>query len=552
MDSPIDPIPSSALQNRSPTGSDTARSQDVSPRPPEDGIADRSVWWTLKAQFMMLAAVIMAVALIQAILSSYAFWNIRDQLSAITDDKMIKTNAAQALTTDLELINAAIVDHLFTLDLSEFGDPCYPGDNLDPTEKLTLVGCNERAIDDPLLDFNTQLFTATGALIPAVSESEDEHTSIKQIIAKSQEFVAHIRRMEHETHKFAQARDRDEQVPGDEHLKVAYQAYVHANRIAVTDIGLPPAHDSCSERNRKLNQQPLSTDTITDNIACLNDTNRTALKQSYTDVMGEIEWSLRVTFICSMLLCVLLLTTIGRLATITHRLIDVGLILALLTHLSYSVLITVDLWTLYCPANSPYGTGLGLSQNDAWTQHCLNSTLYRANSIAYDNAYGAASFKRYGTIAHASQLTWLLAKRLNEPTIDWQRTSDEAVIQANNRLNHLNGKQQNDGMAEQIAMVQKAWDDYSHHNQQVRDLVESNQPDSFRAAQELSIGASHQAFGAYLQQVDMLKQRNNILSADLFNHVQRRLARYRNLSAMVHTLTGLIVAVSIFRRLQDF
>src|SRR5262249_52294545 len=206
--------------------------------------------------------------------------------------------------------------------------------------QLTVHECSDRVIAVGTALFNNELYKAVrNVTYPG------ERTALDRITAGFQEYSAAIAVMRHEYELAASKTD-----PNDPNLRRAYTAYLSASEVLHTRITRSPQADpngspvideasipDCTIGTQVIPAALWPQGSLRQNIDCFNFVNKSYLDRAYESTTGYLGLSLALVSVSSLAICALLLFATWRMATITHRLINLGLTLALLGGLAQSI-----------------------------------------------------------------------------------------------------------------------------------------------------------------------------------------------------------------------
>ena len=505
----------------------------------------RSLWRqarkTLKGQFLVLAISMIILAVLVALLISPAFRQAYTDLDTIGNGSVPSVDAAQAMSQYLEDIDAKAADYLAAAGLTNL-EPCtLPGSSRNPG-MLTVHDCDNLTINAEITLANDELYQAAhNVTYPG------ERTAIERITAGFEEYVGDISLMRYEYGLAASKTD-----PRDVHLQNARAAYLMANSVLLTRITQQPILDATNSpvfnepnvpsctispiptipgRVLAPNEWPLSS--LQDNIDCLSSINKAHLDAAYDDTVNFLAVGLALAIFSCLVFCLLLGVTTWRMAVMTHRFINIGLALALLVGVVFSISVVTNFATM---------TG----------RHGVFGQLVKDD---YDSIYFAALLKRYATAANADESRWLIALDFNDRAgvdhwyQDWlDNTARVRTLIANAKANRTYPQED-----QPLADMQQYWDSYSTIDSQLRaKALDMTNPSRILDAEGISTGISNQSFGNFTQAVDNLSAANRSYYDRTFADTTGSLTLYIALSAILFPLIGLAGAWGISRRFKDF
>ena len=483
---------------------------------------------TLKGQFFVLATVGALLALVLALFTSQSVGRASLDLDTVASGSIPSVDAAQALGQYIDDIDAKAADYLATAALTS-SEPCSLVGPHNTTRDLgtkTVHDCDKLNIDAEIILTNQQLFNAAhNVTYPG------ESTAVQRITAGFEEYVGYMTVMEHEFDQVANKSDNN-----DPHFKAAYDAYRAASTVLHTHI----------QRQPNLDESALPTCTIgvdghtaspnqwvyggiDDNIDCLSNINYTHLQGAYSDMQGFLGLTITFCIVLCLLFCALLIFTTLRMALITHRVINVGLSLALLAGIVFSLTV-VNLFTGLAGDHGAFGQ---MVRDD------------------YDSVFYADQLKRYGTNANADESRWLVAlafkdsENANHWVTDWQTNTKQVerlIVRADSNRTWPEENQP-------VIDMQYNWHTYTDIDGQIRQKAQAG---DLLAAEQLSTGKSNEAFGNFSNAVDALSKANYNHYYDTWHTTQSALNTYILLCALFFPLSGLLAVWGISRRLRDF
>ena len=497
---------------------------------------------TLRGQFVVLAVLILILSVTQALLVSQSFRRASDDLNNIYSGSSPSVDAAQAIAQYIDDIDAKSADYLATGGLTT-QQPCtIPGKT--SSISLTVHDCDDQTIDAEIIQANQQLFVAArNVTYPG------EQTAIERITAGLEEYVSHVTvlRYEYDLATNPTASQQDKQI----HLKNAYNAYKAANDVLLQKITRQPLTDTngapilqeqlgqplptCTPADSTTTLQPneWATGNLQTAIDCLSDINKSHLEGAYLDTQNFLGQTIELTGLFCAVFCLLLFFVTGRMTYITHRVVNIGLTLALLIAIGFSI------------ASVSFFAGMA-GDTGSFKQMVRDS---------YDSVYAANLLKRYGTSANADESRWLIALKFNDQAAadrwqtDWQ-TNTQLVQQ------YMTKAKANQTYPEEIqplSDMQDNWNQYFSIDGQIRNAA-TNTADAnhLNAAETLSTGTSNTAFGAFEDAVDALGKANRDHYDSIYSSTNGALQVYILLSAILFPVIGLVAAWGVWQRLRDF
>lgn len=329
-------------------------------------------------------------------------------------------------------------------------------------------------------------------------------------------------------------------------MQRAYQAYLAATSVLHQHINLLPGTNisgdiafnesqvpDCIVNGQRLNAQQWAMGSIEDSIQCLNNINKEHLDAAYDDTMSFLNSNVVLYGGLCLLLCILLGVLTLRMLVITHRIINIGLTLALLT----SIVFSFSAVGLFASMTGPHGSFGQMVKDD------------------YDSVYYAAQLQRYGTAANADESRWLVTLAFNDLNetdhwaVDWQNNTAQ-VEQLIQRAQKNRTWPEED---QPLAGISTNWSQYFSIDGQIRtaanDIHDKNR---IANAEALSTGTSNKTFAAFTFSVDQLSAANRAHYNATFSSMQQALQVYIWLSMLLFPLIGLTTLWGVTSRMRDF
>lgn len=491
---------------------------------------------TLRGQFTSLACIFFLFSLLTGLLVMQAFHQAYNDLDTIASGSVPSVDAAQAMSQDIEDIDAKAADYLAAASLTSKTSCTLIGSNRNPGP-LTDHDCDQINIDAELIQANQQLYIAIhNVTYPG------EHTAVERITAGFEEYSADIAIEEHE---YALASSKTD--PNDTHLQKARQAYLAATNVLNLRITKQPALDArgtpvydeaslpnCLLDGRSIAAREWPLGSLQQNIDCLSSINKGYLDAAYADTLNFLGVTTVLCGLLCLVFCGLLLFTLIRMALLTHRVITIWLTGATLIALVFSAMVIASF------------AGMAGSQG-------AFGVMVKAS---YDTIYSSALLKRYGTAANADESRWLIAVDFGDQSeIDrWQQawTMDKA------RVNTIMQQVENnriwpDEENQPLATMHSRWTTYTAIDPQIRALASNSaNPQRIHDAQALSTGQSNDNFYAFTSAVDQLITINRNHYKTTSSAIYDDLIRLIPLSIILFLCIGLLAIWGIVRRLRYF
>jgi hypothetical protein len=308
-------------------------------RRPDVGTLWQQMRKTLKGRFTVLAVCIVILALAQAVFFAHSFQQASSDLDTINSGSIPSVDAAQTMAQYIEDIDAKSADYLATAALTTTMPCSIVGTTYNPGP-LTVHDCDDRTISAEIVLANQQLYLAIhNVTYPG------ERTATERIIAGFQDYMAQIAIMRHE-YTLATAKSN----PNDVHMQNAHKAYLAANAILTSAITTKPTLNaaqnyvydeknvpSCTLNGRSVAPTVWPLGSIRDNIDCLSAINYNHLYAAYDDTTNFLGSTVILSLIFCIIFCLLVTGTTGYMAAMTHRVINIGLTLAVIISIIFSI-----------------------------------------------------------------------------------------------------------------------------------------------------------------------------------------------------------------------
>jgi hypothetical protein len=485
----------------------------------------------LRGQFIILAALLFALALGQAALTTLRLRQAYEQLNTIGRDSTPSVDAAQAMGQYIEDIDAKAADYIGTAGLTDIRPCSLPGPTPDAGQ-LTIHACSSRVIDATRALFTNELYKAVrNVTYPG------ERTALDRISTGFQEYMSFIGVLRHEYDLAASKTD-----PNDPHLQQAHAAYLRASAVLHTGIDWPSVADPsgstmineaavppCTLGTQTLAATAWPQGSLRQNIDCFNVINKGYLDRAYENTTSAIGTSVALVTTSTLVFCGLLLFTTWRMARITHRIINIGLSAALLISIVQGSIVIGRFATL----GGAQGTFKQLVRD------------------SYDSVYATNTLKRDGTAANAAESRWLLSTQFGDQAgadrwyADWTATIPHVQSSIARAISNETFPEEH----APLGVIQGNWDAYVAIDARIRATAATA---GTAEAQRVSTGASNAAFGAFIATVDQLAAVNRDYFARISQTTQERLSGDILLSIVLFPVAGLVAVWGIAQRLKDF
>lgn len=483
---------------------------------------------TLKGQFVVLAASCMLLTLVMALYSFQSLNRAENDLNTIASGSIPSVDAAQTMAQYMDDIDAKSADYLATAALLN-QEPCsIPGSSDQLT--LTVHNCDDQIISAEITLANDALYKAAhNVTYPG------ERIAVERITAGFEEYIADISIMRYE---FQQTNGHTD--PHNVHMTNAYIAYQNASYVLHQRISSQPAtvETNLPSCQVGIDQHTVDANTwvngsLEDNLDCLSSINKTALDQAYNDTTGFLNATLFIFVIFLVGLTLLLLWTIGRMMWASHRVVNLGLVLALLLGVTFSFSVASFLGNL----SGRHGDFGQMVKDD------------------YDSVYYAALLQRYGTDANADESRWLIALAFNDQASvtkwaqDWQTNTQQVDTLIQRAQDNRTWPSEDQPLGD----MRTSWATYYNIDGQIR-VEANNTKDAQRIykAEQLSTGQSNMAYRTFADAVSRLSKANYDHYHTTLNMTQAAFSTDILLCALLYPLVGLLALWGIASRLRDF
>ncbi len=490
---------------------------------------------TLRGQFIVSAIGILIASLIVGLIVMQAFSKAYNDLQTIARDSVPSVDAAQAMSQYIEDIDAKTADYLAAASLTARTPCSIIGSSRNPGN-LTDHDCDAINISAELILANQQLYIAIhNVTYPG------EHTATERIAAGFEEYNADVAIEEHE---YALAVNKTD--PRDPHLLLARAAYTAATNVLNLRITKQPTLDangnpvydepnipSCVLEGRTIAAKDWPLGSLQQNIDCLSSINKGYLDRAYDDTISSLSITIVLIGILCLAYCGLLAFILLRMVRFSHRIINIGLALALLISLGFSIATMYS----FISMSGRHGS-FGVMTKDA-----------------YDSVYYAALLKRYGTAANADESRWLIAVDFGDQAEinRWQQDWYTNRAHVNTLIKQAVGNRTWPQEDQPLANMQSHWQTYTSIDPQIRALArDTANPNRIHDAQALSTGKSNDNFFAFTDAVDHLTTVNRSYFTSTYTTMNTNLNLLIPLSIILFLLTGLLSVWGISQRLKDF
>jgi hypothetical protein len=333
--------------------------------------------------------------------------------------------------------------------------------------------------------------------------------------------------------------------PADEHMQKAYRAYLTADGILHQRIRSQPPTDAsgnlifseravpnCQNEGRSLAPKDWTAGSVELNIDCLSSFSSARLTAAYDQASQALAYRTLLLGALCVLFCLLLLGTTLRMVLVTHRILNLGLTLALVIGIVFCFNIVMLFGRLE-------------GQQGAFTQMVRHD---------YAGVYTAALLKRYSIAAHADQARWLITRAYNDQSGSQRETNTfrKHTQQVQALLNQAKDKQLWPASDPQWQAVDSNWGSYQSLDARVRTTATNGQPGAIRAAETLRNGQAKSNFDAFIRSVDTLGTESAIRYNMTLEITQSALTRSILLSVILFPLIGLLAVVGIVSRYREF
>jgi hypothetical protein len=493
---------------------------------------------TIKGRFVVLATCLVGLALVQMVVIALLLLRASTDLDTIANGSIPSINAAQAMTQYIEDIDAKSADFLAAAGLTDVF-PCQIAGTNQNLGNLRVHDCDQQTITAEIALANQKMYEAArNVTYPG------ERTAIERIIAGFEDYRADIAR---EQYEYALAKDPTD--ASDPHLQNAYQAYLAASTILHTKIAQPPTLGpngqpvyneptvpDCTINGRVVSGSVWPLGSLEDNMACLSSINKAHLDAAYDDTVGFLGLALVLTVVCCLLFCLLLAFTTWRMAATTHRVVNLGLTLALLSGL----ILSVGLVTQFSSLGGRHGAFGQMVKDD------------------YGSIYAAVLLNHVGNAANADESRWLIAVEFGDQSnIDhWQQDWDQNKAQVASLIAAAHANRTYPEEDQPLSDMDKYWAQYTSIDPQIRAAATDQSVPSpvtrLLNAERISTGISNEAFGNFADAVTRLSAANHAYYARTYATTTGGLSLFLTLSLVLFPVIGLVAAWGVARRLKEF
>jgi hypothetical protein len=494
---------------------------------------------TLRGQFTTLATIVLIIAIALGLIAQNAFRQAREDLDTVASRSAPIIDAAQAMGQYIQEIDVKSADFLTTSSLKKSAPCALPVTKYNPGT-ITVHNCDSMAISDNIALFNQALYNAThSATFPG------EQTAVARITSGFEEYVSDIRLMFHEYNLAS-----DNTNLQDEHIQRAHKAYISASNVLLLHISPASVLDehglqtyreqnvpSCTVDDplgqRELPDWQWPNGSLETNINCLSALNKAHLDTAYENMQFTQTVLLILLILFSCALVALLVVSTIRMMVVTHRVINPGLTLALLL----TIVASIPLLITYANLGGRHGTFGQLVRDD------------------YDSIYYAANLNRYAGAAKADELRWLIAlqdadqSQVTRWADDWQDNEHRVELLITRTKNNRTWPEEDQSLVDML----NNWHTYQANDSEVRaKAMETNNPQRFTQAEQLSTGNATQTFTSFTAAVDRLDEVNRRYFDRTASEAANSTASSALWSIVLFPVVGLLAVWGIWRRVGDF
>jgi hypothetical protein len=475
---------------------------------------------TLGGRFVTFASAVVGITCITALVIALSSSRAYGDLDTIGTDSIPSVEAAQAVIPYMEDIDARAADYLANTN-TQNASSCIIASTGQQAGNLTPHDCADRIINADLILVNHELFTAGHNATFAGGR-----TAVEQTQAGLQGYVSAINQMRYE---YGLAVNKND--PNDPHMQQAYQAYVSATNILHQHITLTaynePDVPSCTINGQVLAAQVWPTGSIEQNMDCLSTISKSHLDAAYDDTVKFVGISLGLVFGLCIYSCIIIVWTTWNMASITHRVINPGLLAALLIALLFTGIVLADFDAMY-----------GLNGDFAVIKY------------NYQTVYNAASLKRYAAAADADQARWLLALKFKDPHANERYQEWQADTHRVTTLLQTIATGTASAQANQLLVRLHA--DWQQYNTVSAGINSAQTPSNVTNAETQHIAGAGQAINGFTSTVDRFSLLNYNSYATRFAAAKARLTLLTTWCAVAFLLSGLLGLWGITRKLKEF
>jgi hypothetical protein len=497
---------------------------------------------TLKGQFILYALLLAVLAGALTLVSSLSLHRASSDLTTIDSGSIPSVNAALDIEQLIETIDAQSADFLAAANLTALTTCSLAGQS--GTQRLTVHTCDERNIDAETVLVNQQLYEAAHNVTYV-----GERTAVERITIGLESYLGDIHQMRVDYSLAKSVTD-----PTDPLLQQAYQAYMAASAILNNQISLATISSrqipfttetnlpTCvTGSNQTLTPTQWTQGGLTTALDCLSSINYTHLSSAYNDsatFLTGATWALGI--LCA-IFCLLLLFTGLRLLVVSHRLLNPGVLAAVIIGIALSA----NLLLLF--------SDLGAQSSQA-----INDGVFKQLVLDdYNSVYYAALLQRYGTDANADESRWLIAQEFGDQASiqHWQSDWDTNVQQIERLINQAHANQTWVEELQPLADMDTFWRQYDATDSKIRSAATAQDQSLAQRlfnAETISTGSSDQEFTSFSDAVQRLSNANQAHYEQTLTSAQGSLSLAFVLCLILFPLAGLLVVGGIAWRLPDF
>jgi hypothetical protein len=490
---------------------------------------------TLKGQFMLLALLSLLLCLILALTQMQSFQEASNDLNTVANGSIPSIDAAQSMAQYMEDIDAKSADYLATAPLKTLA-PCSVVGYATSVGNLSVHDCDDRTITAEITQANQELYLAAhNVTYPG------ERTAIDRIMAGFEEYIGDIAIMRSE---YSQAKNvADSQDP---HMLNARHAYQQANSVLNQHINQLPLSNpngsprfaetnipTCQENGQTLAPQTWALSSIHTNLDCLSGINKAHLDAAYNQATSQMGSNLFFAIVGNVVLWLLLGYTMLRMTLITHRLVNLGLVLAL----AGSLILGIGVISHFAQLSGPHGDFSQMVNDD------------------YNSVYDAALLKRYGTDANADESRWLIALEYNDQqdADHWAQDWRNNTAQVRTLISNAQKNQTWPEEIQPLAAMQANWQKYYSIDGTIRSAATNmSDPQRILTAERISTGISNNTFGKFTDAIDALSQANRTHFNQTLQDTSSYLSFFMLACVIILPVLGLCAVWGVYQRLKDF
>ncbi|HEY0754595.1 MAG TPA: hypothetical protein VGD98_11575 [Ktedonobacteraceae bacterium] len=479
---------------------------------------------TLGGRFRTLSLTIIVVTCLTALSVAISTNQAASNLNTIGNQSIPGVSAAQSIIPYLEDIDAHAADYLTSTNSTLL--PCVDSLSGQQMGQLSAHNCADKLIDLDQQKLSHYLFLAgQNATYPGSS------TALEQTQAGLQSYIGYIILMRHD---YAQATN-----PGnaaDPFMQQAYKDATEAQTImyrqfagSSSEANLP----RCTTVNQQFSSQSWPNAGIETNMLCLSTLGKANLDNASTNMKRFFGISLGIVFGLSIYSCIFLLWATWNMVTVTRKLFNPGLILALLVALFSTTIVLADFDGIYGPTGS-----FAMIAND------------------HNYVYATSALEQEGARVQADEARWLAALNAHDLTSAnlWQNDQKDTSAQFTSKLHDdLINPLQTSADAPLLTQAQQDWTMYSTQISQVTQKASTaNNPTAIGDGEALYAGTTTLTFQNLMNDLQRFSKVKTSDYQSILTATNQILIGLSIWLVIAFPVLGVVGAWGISRRLKDF